>query len=584
MISVNVVVPVLKGRTVFIVDKGRPWSVVEHVILEALTGKAWTAAELATAGNISRRVVVESCTRLMRSGWVELIQDDLSVRFRATPRGASVAKNSELPTVLERKKKPASYIVDLIAGDVFRSRDWVIRHEQELKERSKTEAFVWIEPASSEVDYSSEELIDLLLEEDETFVDAEPSGPARRYAVVTVKDGIVDGLPAGRELPELRATILAAASKVTVGEKESVTMFSIPGPRGRVKTEIPEIRPISFDNSDLILDGEAHKRVISVVFAEARSKIFIHSTFINEERFLAFLPDITNAVRRGVRVHVFWGQNEEVDEVVSSQAAVTKLRRNAAVIGLGPSLVIHPFSTGSHAKLIVADAGEDGKHIAIVGSCNWLVSNFTSYEVSVKLRDPRIVRDVVEYLSRLSCHNGVWSELASELANVCQKLTMTTLPSSANAQASVVIGAQHNHFVLQARDEAKSSAFVASHRLGPVSSPSVIVPFTTAAKERGISGQVFYGRTTGAVRAKAEADLASQAIGAGITLTPVKSPRLHAKVLAWDEDCVLISSLNWLSADPTELDSLKEIGIWIQATGVAKTLMDHFHRAVSSIQ
>jgi hypothetical protein len=49
------------------VDKGRPWSVVEHIILEALTEKAWTAAELAAAGKLPRRVIVESCARLMRA-------------------------------------------------------------------------------------------------------------------------------------------------------------------------------------------------------------------------------------------------------------------------------------------------------------------------------------------------------------------------------------------------------------------------------------------------------------------------------------------------------------------------------------
>ena len=73
------------------------------------------------------------------------------------------------------------------------------------------------------------------------------------------------------------------------------------------------------------------------------------------------------------------------------------------------------------------------------------------------------------------------------------------------------------------------------------------------------------------------------AVQGGVTLAPIKSPRIYAKILAWDEDSVLITSLNWLSADPTELDSLKEIGVWIEAKGVARCLMDHFSQVTGRV-
>lgn len=582
MSLVNVVIPVLRSRILFIVDKGRPWSVVEHIILEALTRKAWTAGELASAGNISRRIVVESCARLMRAGWVELLQDNRSMRFRATARGVDVARYDELPSVTERRKRPASYVVDLVAGDVFRSRDWVIHHEEELKDRAKTEPFVWIKAPSTEVDYDTSELIELLLDEDETFVDAEPSGPVRRCAVVAVRDGVIEGFPAGRDLPELKTAVLAAAASAVVGATGTETTFSVAGPRVRVKAEVPEKRNIRFDASDLILGAEAHKNAIKAVFAEARSKIFIHSTFIGEEPFLALLPDMENAIRRGVRIHVFWGQNEDPEEIGSTRAAIINIRRNTAVVGFGPLLIIHPFSTGSHAKLIIADAGDDGRYIATVGSCNWLASGFVSYEASVKLGDPSIVCDVVEYLSQMSCmHGGVWSELATELVGISQTLKRVAPPSSPNAQASVIIGAQHNQFVLRARDEARRRTFVASHKLGPVSSPSIVVPLMTAAKERGIDVEVFYGKTRRPIRPQSARKLAAQAAEVGVALKAIESPRLHAKVLAWDDDAIALSSLNWLSADPTELDSLNEIGVWIEAPDAARTLIDDFHAALS---
>jgi cardiolipin synthase A/B len=58
----------------------------------------------------------------------------------------------------------------------------------------------------------------------------------------------------------------------------------------------------------------------------------------------------------------------------------------------------------------------------------------------------------------------------------------------------------------------------------------------------------------------------------------IESPRLHAKILAWDDDYVVISSLNWLSGDPVDLDSSKEVGVFIQHEGAAKEIFDALSR------
>lgn len=582
MSIVNVAIPVLRSRLMLTVDKGRPWSVIEHIILEALTEKAWSAADLSVAGKLPRRVVVESCARLMRAGWAELVQDRDAVRFRATPRGRIVARYDELPTVMERRKRSASYVVDLVTNEVFRGRAWVVHDEKALKARAKTEAFVWIKTPNKEVDYDPNALIELLLDDDETFVDAEPSGPLYRWAVATVKDGVVDGLPPRRDLAELRRAVLTAAANVAAEPTVSDTVFSVARPHAGRIAEVPETQAISFDNSDLILGADAHKSAIKACFTHARSKIFIHSTFIAEDKFLALLPDITSAARRGVRVHVLWGQNEDADGIASTKTAVASLRENEAVASLDPLLVIHPFSTGSHAKLLIADAGERGDYVAIVGSCNWLASGFQSYEASVRLRDPSIVRTITDYLAQMSCmHGGVWSVLASELARISQKLQrpLQSGPPS-NAKASVIIGAHHNDFVLRARDEAQTRALVVSHKLGPVSGPSIVTPLIAAVKDRGIKARVLYGRTRKPMSSRAEAELAASAGAAGVALDAVHSPRVHAKVLAWDDDAIAVSSLNWLSADPTEIDSLNEIGVWVQAPCIAKALIDDIDRAL----
>jgi cardiolipin synthase len=573
---ISVAIPVWKGRAIFVVDKGRPWSIVEHLLLEALTRSEWTATELATEANISRRVVVEAIIRLMRVGWVELIYSAGFVKFKANSQGIVAAKSTELPSVLERRKKPLNYIVDLITGSVFRYRDWATHNEKDLMERAKNEKFIWLSPGKTHPIPDASDLIDVLLDEDESFVGAEKGGITNRFVVATVNKGIVDGLPISRDLSDLRVAVLEATKHLR-DESGVVGKIEITPQMLGSTTEAPKVRDIQLSADDLILDGTAHKEALLKALESARSIVFIHSTFIDSERVLEILPAIKKAIQRGVRIHVLWGQNEDIDRIVSTQHSLAKLRKHPDVLALEGYLVFHPFSTGSHAKIIVADKGRMGEYVAIVGSCNWLSSSFKSYEASVRLRDPRIVQDVVGYLSRMSClHDGIWSPLASELVQICKKLKSAKDSAKTNARAAVVIGAQHNALPLRARDAALHRIFVASHRLGSVSIPSIVTPLISAVSDKRLDAKVYYCRRTLPLKAKTEKQLIEEAGSHGVSVSLIESPRLHAKVLAWDNNSVVISSLNWLSADQSDLESLKEIGIWLEGQDLAKALIDNF--------
>jgi cardiolipin synthase A/B len=67
-----------------------------------------------------------------------------------------------------------------------------------------------------------------------------------------------------------------------------------------------------------------------------------------------------------------------------------------------------------------------------------------------------------------------------------------------------------------------------------------------------------------------------EARASNVRIEPIFQPKVHAKVLAWDNDFVLISSQNWLSADPGENYPRKEIGVFLRAPGVARRLIDKF--------
>ncbi|POA50144.1 hypothetical protein C1893_00880 [Pseudomonas sp. MPR-ANC1] len=583
MRTLQIAIPVLKGKANFTVDKGKPWSIIEHLLMEALHKREWSAVSLAKHANISRRIVVESIVRLMRAGWVELKESVDEVVFKASVLGEIALTKTELPNVLERKRRPTNFIYDLFDGNVFRNKDWTVVSGDVIKEKSNDESFILLKATDTQAAVDVSAMMDILLDSDETFVNAEPSNVTQRYVVVSVRDGIVHGLPETRDLSSLRKKLLDVALNYP-DHKTGLIEHSISGSRFERVVHEEKVHSLNFNVSDLVIGGDAHSEKLRDAIINARSKLIVHSTFISEQHFLRLLPELTEAAQRGVQIHVFWGQNESQDDLVSTQIAINSLRSNIGVISLDSALVIHPHSTGSHAKFVISDSGQNGDFIAILGSCNWFTSGFTSYEVSVVLRDPSIVKEVLGFASRLCCiHDGIWTPFATELVEISRRVgSRVRSNTSANAQASIVIGGNHNKYILKARDEAQERLFIISHRLGGTLYSSILPAFKEAVKSRGVGAHIYYGRNTAPVTKVDAKECALDAVSEGVFIELVHEPRLHAKVLGWDNDSVLISSLNWLSADPTDPDSLKEIGVFIRAEGSASAVINGLFSNISS--
>lgn len=584
MSTVRVLLPVLKGRIFFVVDKGRHWSVIEHLLLEALVRRGWTSEDLSQQGAIPRRVVVEAVVRLMRAGWAELLLEEGGVKFRATALGGAAAMQPELPRLADLRRRPTNYVLDTVCGEIFRNKDVLTQAQDEINKNPIGDRTVWIEPRSWESAVDINSALAVLLDADESFVSGQPGGLYRRWVSVLVRDGvIVSGLPESRQLSELRQVVLNAAQADGGGVPEARIPTDSIQDLLHSSTVLPKVHSAALDMKDLVLGGERHREVLEWVLSAAQSQVFIHSTFISQSRVEDLLPLLSAAVERGVKIQVFWGQNEDVDEKSSTRLAIADLRRNIHVQRLAENLLFHPNSTGSHAKLIVADCGHDGGFVAIVGSCNWLTSGFVSYEVSVVLTEPSIVREIVGYFAKLVCmHDGMWSDLASDMARICQSLENAPPNARSNSEMSVVIGGQHNDYVLRARDQSRRRVLLASHRLGAASKPGILVPLQRAAIDSGIDVEIFYCRRTAPVKAAAEKRIGREAADAGVELTLVESPRLHGKFMLWDSDDVVITSLNWLSADQTDSQSLAEIGVHIHSPGAAEIVRKDFLAAISA--
>ena len=72
--------------------------------------------------------------------------------------------------------------------------------------------------------------------------------------------------------------------------------------------------------------------------------------------------------------------------------------------------------------------------------------------------------------------------------------------------------------------------------------------------------------------------LAEQARLNGLTLTRTKKVTLHGKFVAWDNDDLIVTSLNWASASADPDFPSDVTAVQIQASGIATDALDHLEK------
>lgn len=579
MTVIQIAIPVLRGKRRFHVEKGKRWSLVEHLMLDAVTKQPASAAELALRSQLPRRVVVEAFIRLMRVGWVELAPSTDGLIFIATEGGKTQIRSGILQAPTVTTPRWMSFLVDQVAGSVFRRTDIAVRHRNEL---SKIAEIVYL-PKSA--DHDREDLAELFAAmegDDEVIVRVEPS-PERfveRFAVVTVVNDTIEGLPV-RANPELRDAIRTAATEALKKRASldvaKATTTDITADR---KTEPKSVSAL-FEQNDLIIDAADHRTALEQALRQAREQVIIHSTFVSEQSIPRILPMLVGAAAKGTLVRILWGQDDDNTSVSTSRKAINVLQQAVASAGWSDQIKIHQFTTRSHAKLLISDDGR-GRWSAIVGSCNWLSSEFDSFEASVKIRDPVLVGQLVRHLAAMSLGPpGVWHDFATDLTVLGRRVEAMSQGSGRTAKMRILLAPDHSSLVLEARDSAKGRIFVTSHRIGLAGRPMVIIPVVAAVRESKIDVKLYYGRPSGVLSGVDAAGLTMELAKQGIGIRPVHQPRLHAKILAWDDNNLAVTSQNWLSADPSDVARRSEIGVFVESNQIADYLIRRFDHARS---
>jgi phosphatidylserine/phosphatidylglycerophosphate/cardiolipin synthase-like enzyme len=520
---------------------------------------------------------VESLIRLMRAGWIQMIERSNGVVFQPTQSGFGAAVADELPSVTRRMKRGMTFIVEQISGGVFRSRELPYLHMHVVEERAAREPIVWMDRPSQIYLDEIRPLVDALFQDDERFIAMDQAGDrlAERWSLVRVRDGEPDGL-SPRASATLVTAIREAAKKWKGGPLHPSVTYSPQRPAS-VPSRSNQTHNLSIQTGDILVGGPDHRDALASMLKKARHRVIIHSTFIAEERFDALLPQLLDAQKRGAAIDIMWGQNEQTAETRSTRKVALRLQDRLTAKNID-RIRVHPFSTDSHAKFLLSDTGTMDQFHCIIGSCNWLYSAFESIEISARLRDPHIISEVVAELAELSRgRNGTWTNFTNELAALSAYLESVPRPSPGKAQMTLVKGTQHADLVRTARDGAARCIFVTSHRLSNTAHTVVLAPAIAAAENRGIATEIYYGIKSGPLSGAGLSEIIVEGRQHAVKITPVYEPRLHAKLLAWDEDAAVITSQNWLSADPPDDKPRAEIGLFIRAPGIARQIIERFN-------
>ncbi|MBK5528083.1 hypothetical protein JFT86_14130 [Pseudomonas sp. TH06] len=572
MKAIKIAIPAIKNRSRIHFDKGRQWSEIEHLMLEALSHREYTVAEFENDAHIPKSVIIECLARLMRAGWIEITKSHPNIKFSATVVGSAAADRADLPSSVRRLNKNINFVIDEISGTTFKNHEIQFYDHGRMKNNA---GIIRLKKPEDTPLYDQEELASMFLQDDEKLIgiDSIISRPFSGYAVFTVINGKIENQPSSMP-KELETCIINAATSFASRTESSDTPLIADSSYAPPPANSPKSYNISFSNSDLLSGAESHRDYLTSVFKKSSSIIFIHSTFIRYECVKILLPEIKNASARGVKTFIYWGQEESSD--CSTLMALDEIRKSLELEDISESVYISSRSTGSHAKIIISDSGHDGSFVSAIGSCNWLSSPFRSFEATALIKDATANKYAVSIFMKL-IRNLHWDANINELLRISANLSDKEPPKhrQQNAKLSFITGSQHAALILKIRDSLKTDLLITSNKLSAASKPTIITPITAALqKNPNICINLLYGMTSGGFSKKEGLQMGMDLSNIGLSLTPVNKPGLHAKIISWDSDNLVISSLNWLSTTEIHENSLHEIGVLIESENIGKHFSD----------
>lgn len=560
-----VYLPLYRMAVSYVVSFGRRWSVLEQLLLVEVASTRRTVSELSKATNMPDRLIIEAMINLMRASWVEVRSTDNGVYFAATAAGLRHASEQDLPVTLQREAKWQSLCVDRLTGSWFRADDLELVYERDLPADANV-----LDPLVHTYDPADGSIRDLFyLSMDEALEPSLPQfrTPSKPYARITVAfDRVLSGLPQAAPL-RLSQSIVQNAEKFPNSSEEIQSKSDYTRNSG----SFSDLR-----DDDIVVGGRQHRELIKRVLNQAKTTVIIHSCFVSPDTVQDLLPDFEQAAQRKVRIELLWGLHNDPEQHVPRKPITdTEKVLGRLAAGIKTRVQLSPVSSGSHAKVIMYDDPQSGDWITILGSCNFLSTDFDWTELSVQLKSQRLASYV---LSRLIANqlpaSGSWSPVARRLDRHWSGLKQKIHGTHETGSHDVVLLTDDDHYacVTYARDFAKERIAIGCDLFGLSAETSVLVPMEEAATDKR-NVELFYCRPSKFLRDEGRDPEPDKVRSRGMEIAV--TPRFHAKFLSFDNDAIAVTSFNWMSTVVTGSKARgAELGVLIEGPGIAKILRE----------
>lgn len=573
----KIYIPAWHYRAPGLVQRVWGWSPIEEMVLLTLDATPGTIDDLARVLHIPRQVATSTVARLMQFGLIEVRMFPRPMLATNSVGHDFIRAGRALPERSADREIGISVVYEKVGESVFRNRDVDTIPITKLPRSGKIVAFPPGEP--SETDYSMMQRVTTfmagMLRPGEWLrgVKANSSYLERKFLVIDLNDVKDGATPPGAS----EALIQALKSTIKTG-KLPVTVSPAANEPSTISTVL---RP-----DQIIVGADQQLERFEQIVKAAKSHIFILSTFVafqnddrckgNRERMWQALDD---ACRRGVKCHLFFGTSIEIPK---HAAAMHELGERLSGIRRTRGYVLtHRDSVDSHAKFLLADDGNGGA-VVLMGSCNWLSSPFSAVEVSVELTEANaagaamdVLQSIIAKVSSAGQSIEALQFMAAEIRRNRSRLTASSIPQGAiSAHMRILSAPDHNRLLRVAAHDARTRFICCTNRVGANMVPALFDPAEVAG-QRLDEVSIFYSRRGGPVK-RAHVTEHRKRLGEVVGLFGVPEPQLHAKFLAWDDDHVVVSSLNWGSQSASQDNPMDEVGLYLQGAGLAQILLKKF--------
>lgn len=596
----KVAVPFLVNSYMFKINRKNDWSIIDYLFIKELFNNDLTLDELSNIANLNKQIVLQIVLPMHDIGWIVIKSENNLFSFSLSETGRKTYINSrathELPSIITTYDSVREICLDNLGNYYNFFKKDVLLHPyiryQEIKNQYNSEIVEL--PILNDV-YPDYEKIGVVAKTPNEEIDN--ISDIHSYKFQEKKFLIIDMMVTGKV-----KSILINDKLKDILEPNLIAEIENLNPKHNEK-KLQDIQnnyyrePVSAftlattkDDVEFIFGGRNTETKFIDLIKKSKDYLIIHSTFIgnwcikkDNEGYTEPFCQIKEALKRNTLVYILWGKSnheEDVDSVeedIMVQKLLHQFNEDCLNEGIENLVNYNNFMrTNSHAKFIVTNTMNQGPCV-MLGSCNFLYSKFDRFEASIAIYNHNFTQKFLEIVANIvsgdSSYNTSAREEIRNLITYPQEETKD-LREKEKLTVSLVLKNQHYRYVDMAKEQATKRIIVTSDLINSIAKRSIY----DALKHSTVKKTLIYSNRSSHINYDEIKDkiIELENLEYPIRLRTSQNKN-HSKVLAWDNNNILVTSLNWLSSNAFHgNDDYHEMGIHVQGWDVAKEIFVEF--------